>query len=82
MDTKTQKAIDEYHKGNIKKALAIVSKFKRLEKAEKYYFGRAYESYSNERFYIQIHGEKELENIRKTALELLKKWVVKVSKEK
>lgn len=74
MITKTQKAINLVKACDYKKALSIVSKFKRLTKEEKKIFGDGQSATTNPRFYTQLHSSEWVESAITTAHYELMAW--------
>lgn len=75
MITKTQKAIQKFHDGDPKGALAIVSKFRRFSEKRIELFRFGYECMIHHKFYQQIHGNKVVGDAINDAIVELGLWV-------
>ena len=75
MKTKTQEAIELYDDGDAFKALAIVSKFRRMPKEDIKILGQAYGIHTNRAFYDQIKSTEEKAEIISKASKILDQWV-------
>ena len=81
MITKTQKAVTLVNENKLNKALAIVSKFRRLPKEQLKVFGDGYSAITNSRFYSQLKGDDWVAQAIKNAYSELYVWAKASAKE-